>query len=140
MSPETTLLAEPGLLVTTLRLVVDEQTYPIANIKNVATFTETPDQAASTATILLGLVVNLGAVLAIKVGGADEGPLFAVAVLVCMLGSVAFLLGLHWARNRVIIYGVVVVTPSIQVRAIATRDLGRMQRVLGALNHAVARR
>ena len=140
MSPETTLLAEPGLLITTSRLVVGDQTYPIADIKNVATFTETPGQAASTATVLVGMVVNLGALFAMKTDAGKEGPLHAVALVVAMLGSIAFLVGLYRARNRVVLYGVVVVTPSAHVRAIATPRLARMQRVLGALNHAVGSR
>ncbi len=140
MSPETTLLAEPGLLITTSRLVVGDQTYPIVDITNVATFSETPDQAASTAMVVVGIVVNLSALVAMKTDVAKEGPLYAVALVVAMLGSIAFMVGLYRARNRVVLYGVVVATPSVQVRAIVTPQLARMQRVLGALNHAVALR
>ena len=84
---ETVLLSEPGLQVTTARLVVGDLTYPIATITSVAPFTVRADMRGPNAAVFLGLVVNLAAILGIKVGTENKGGwLFVVATN----GSIAF--------------------------------------------------
>ena len=134
---ETLLLSEPGLLVTTARLVVGSLTYPIATITSVAPFTVTADMRGPNAAVVLGLVVNLAAVVATKMGTENKcGWLFVVAVI----GSIAFCWGLYQARTRQTVHGISVATASMQVRVFHSPDLARAHRLLGALNQAIASR
>jgi hypothetical protein len=132
---ETLLLSEPGLQVTTARLVVGYRTYPIAAIASVAPFTLTADIRVPNAAVALGLVVNLAALVAIKMGTENKGGwLFVVA----LAGSIAFVWGLYQARTRQTVHGISAATSGMQVRVFQSPDLARVHRVLVALNQAIA--
>jgi hypothetical protein len=134
---ETLLLNEPGLQVTSASLVVGYQTYPIATMTSVAPFTVTADMRGPNAAVVLGLVVNLGAILGIKIGTENKGGWL---VAVALIGSIVFLWGLYQARTRQTVHGIFVATSGIQLRVFASPDIARVHRVLGALNQAIASR
>ncbi|CAN5901411.1 hypothetical protein BH11MYX4_BH11MYX4_01960 [soil metagenome] len=134
---ETVLLSEPGLQVTTARLVVGYLTYPIASITSVTPFTVTANMRVPNAAVVLGLVVNLAALGAIRMGTENKGGwLFVVA----MIGSIAFFWGLYQVRTRQTVHGISVATSGTEVRAFHSPDLARVHRVLGALNQAIGSR
>jgi Family of unknown function (DUF6232) len=136
--PETLLLDEPGVRVTTARLVVGSLTYPIATITSVVPFTVRADMSGPNAAVVLGLVVNLGAILAIKMGTEENkgGWLMALA----MIGSIVFVWGLYQASTRRTAHGISVATSGTQVRVFHSPDIARVHRVVGALNQAIASR
>jgi len=141
---ETLLLNEPGaslnepkVLVTTVRFVVGVQSYPIADIASVAPFSEVPAMTGPNTALGLGLVVNLSAIVAIKMGVENRGGwLFVPAAI----GSVAFVWGLYQARTRKVIHGVLLAMSGAHVRVSVASDQSRVHRVLGALNQAIASR
>lgn len=76
--PEFTILQEPGVLVTSARFVVGQQTYPIANLTAVAPFT-IPGS-------ILGNVI--GAIALAGLGGA-----FVIANMTSSGTSIGYLIG-----------------------------------------------
>jgi hypothetical protein len=131
---ETQLLAEPGVVVTTARFVVGFQTYPISSITTVAPFTVQPSRGGA---YLLGAFVSLPA-LGTLLGGASLGSGTGI-FFGLVLAGIAALCFWHGAQKKAE-HGLLVATSGMQVRALVTHDLGQVQRVLGALNHAIASR
>ncbi len=131
------MLSEPGLQVTTARLVVGYQTYPIAAFTNVTPFTVTAEMRGPSAAVVLGGVVNLAAFAGIKMGTENQGGWLLV---VATIGSIVFLWGLYQARTRQTMHGISVATSGTQLRVFASPDMARVHRVLGALNQAIASR
>jgi hypothetical protein len=138
---ERVLLSEPGVQVTSARFVVGHQTYPIMGITSVTQF-YVPKPSSTVATGC-GLAFVFGffpafifAVLAFSSGSAALGwtaGFFGLAGL----AVVGISIGTASVPNK---YGVAITSAGSQVRPLVSQDLGHVQRVVGALNHALSMR
>jgi hypothetical protein len=135
--PETVLFAERGIQVTTARLTVGPQTYPIHMIGGVEPhLVPTQTSGATTAGVFAILLGVLPASCCIWLG--DSARTFGITLLVAAIGMIGIAIG-H-AVTRKAFYGVTVITPSGRFQIAQSPDEAFAHRVMGAMNHALSMR
>lgn len=127
MRQEVPILAEQGVQVTTARFVCYQQTYPIAGLTSVAPYHLPAQRSAPIMAALLFGSLALIAVLNSSVGWT--------MILILAAGVSALV-----AVQKKASYGVVVWTAGTNMRALTSYDPAFVQRVLAALNQAIASR
>lgn len=129
---EVHLFSEQGIQVTSARFVVFQQTYPIAGITSISPFT-IPAQRAGLilGALFFGLCTLGGCGLML---GDDHNPVgvivFGLFMGLCIWGAV----------SRKPMHGLMISTAGMNVRALTSQDFNQVQRVMAALNQAIAMR
>ncbi len=134
MRQEVPLLAEQGVQVTSARFVVYQQTYPIAGITSVAPFSVPSSNTGPGCLIAFAALFCIAPLVRLLWDGDVKA-----GALVLFPGSL-LALGVWWFRSRKPSYGVVIWTAGANVRALTSQDGMFVQRVIGALNQAIASR
>lgn len=131
---EFTILQEPGVIVTSARFIVGQQTYPMAGLTAVAPFTDPPSTIGSiVGTLCVG---GLAAISGLAAYFAGSGLGFGVTGLLGAAATVILVLGMM----KKPMHGVRIATAGGQVHALFSRDIQHVQRVVGALNQALSMR
>jgi hypothetical protein len=134
---ERQLVAEPGVLVTSARVVVGQQTYPVAGISSVAPFTQrahNPPNGVGIGMMIVGALLVLGGIGQDFTGGAVLTVIFGAA----LVGGAALVF--KFSPRKPDVHGVVITSAGAQFRALETTDLHQVSRVVGAINHALSMR
>lgn len=122
-----------GITVTKSRLVVGQTTYVIANIDSVSFAIEKPPSMSPTTKLLVGCAAVIVGVVLWATG-------YGVGVFLIMFGSILAIASFIASVPDPPKYHLQITTNSGSLRAFSTPDYPLMQKLLGALNDAIASR
>jgi hypothetical protein len=134
---EVSIFSAPGVMVTSARFVVGQQTYPLSGITSVSPFTVfATKNGAILWTFWSALWVVIWAIAAaMGSGGSGYGTGFASFISLCSV-----VIGVLWWRSLKDSYGVAITAAGMNVKAVVSRDPAFVQHVCAALNQALSMR
>jgi hypothetical protein len=115
-----------NVLVTNTRFVRGNETFAMAGVTSVKSFTEVPSKKGPIIIIVIGSIIIFGS-LQSSLGGV----LFGAALVVA---------GILWLRSIKNVYHVRLVTASSERDAISNTDSGYINNIVNAINEAIVHR
>lgn len=135
--PETVLLAERGIQVTTARLIVGTQTFPLHSIGSVSPLFIPKETVGATMAVVIAVLAGLP-MSSCCIWLGESARSFGYTLLVATICMIV--IAIAHAATRKTFHGVNVATPLGRVPIAVSDDQAFAQRVLGALNHALSMR
>lgn len=132
MPEETVILEEPNIKITNLRAIIENKTYPIANITSVGTAQESPK-------VLVPLVLIFGGVMALMVSIPTllNNRTWDNQYSALTLGFIAITIGVITLRSAKTTHILQLATAAGEVKAYTSTDPNRIQKISEALNTAI---
>lgn len=125
-TPEHTFLQDENVLVTNTRFVRANETFAMAGVTSVASFTKIPSKKGPIIIIVIGALVFLAS-LQSSIGGA-------------IVGAALIAVGILWFRSIKNIYSVRLVTASSERDAFSSTDGSYINTIVSAVNQAIVHR